>query len=59
MYLSAGLLIAILALGPTAFLLGFVVSSLGDYAVRVIPMGFWTAASQEDQSWQSAWTVFY
>ncbi len=58
-YLSAGLLIAVLVIGPTAFLLGFVVSSFADYAVRVIPMGFWTAQSLEDQSWQSAWTVFY
>jgi choline/glycine/proline betaine transport protein len=58
-YLSVALLLAVLAIGPTAFLLGFVVSSLGDYATHVIPMGFWTAHSAENQAWQSAWTVFY
>jgi choline/glycine/proline betaine transport protein len=58
-YLSAGLLLAVLAIGPTSYLLGAVASSLGDYVVRVIPMGFWTASSIEDQAWQSEWTVFY
>jgi choline/glycine/proline betaine transport protein len=58
-YLSAGLLLAVLAIGPTAYLLGFVVSSFGDYVTRVIPMGIWTAQTQADQDWQSAWTVFY
>lgn len=58
-YLSAALLLAILVIGPTAYLLGFVVSSFGDYTARVIPMGFWTARSVADQDWQSAWTVFY
>jgi choline/glycine/proline betaine transport protein len=58
-YLSAGLLLAVLAIGPTAYLLGFVASSFGDYVTRVIPMGIWTAQTLEDQDWQSAWTVFY
>ena len=58
-YLSAGLLLAILLIGPTIYLLGFVVSSLGDYAARVIPMGWWTASSAKGQAWQSSWTVFY
>jgi choline/glycine/proline betaine transport protein len=58
-YLSAGLLLAVLAIGPTTYLLGTIVSSFGDYLVRVIPMGFWTATTIEDQAWQSSWTVFY
>lgn len=58
-WLSALLLLAILIVGPTAFLLGFVVTSFGDYAANVIPMGFWTANSVADQNWQGAWTVFY
>ena len=58
-YLSAGLLLAILLLGPTVWLLGFIASSFGDYALRAFPMGFWTANSPEGQAWQSAWTVFY
>ena len=58
-YLSAGLLIAVLIIGPTSFLLGTVASSFGDYLLHVIPMGLWTASAAEDQAWQSAWTVFY
>ena len=58
-WLSTLLLLAILIVGPTAFLLGFVVTSFGDYAANVIPMGFWTANSVADQNWQGAWTVFY
>lgn len=58
-YLSAGLLLAVLMIGPTSYLLGTVATSFGDYLIRVIPMGFWTANSPEDQAWQSAWTVFY
>jgi choline/glycine/proline betaine transport protein len=46
-------------IGPTTYLLGTIASSFGDYAVRVIPMGFWTASTVEDQAWQSEWTVFY
>ena len=58
-YLSAALLLTVLIIGPTAFLLGFVVTSFGDYATNVIPMGFWTVNSADGQSWQGAWTVFY
>ncbi|MCZ6616546.1 MAG: BCCT family transporter [Gammaproteobacteria bacterium] len=58
-WLSALLLVTILIVGPTAFLLGFVVTSLGDYATSVIPMGFWTANNAAGQNWQGAWTVFY
>lgn len=58
-YISAGLLLAVLMIGPTTYLRGTVASSFGDYAVRVIAMGFWTASTVEDQAWQSEWTVFY
>ncbi|MCZ6656322.1 MAG: BCCT family transporter, partial [Gammaproteobacteria bacterium] len=58
-YLSVGLLLAVLIIGPTTYLLGTVATSFGDYAIRVIPMGLWTASSVEDQAWQSTWTVFY
>jgi choline/glycine/proline betaine transport protein len=58
-WLSAALLVAVLAVGPTAFLLGFVFTSLWDYPVNVLPMGFWTADDPVGQAWQGAWTVFY
>ncbi|WP_461538247.1 BCCT family transporter [Spongorhabdus nitratireducens] len=44
--------------GPTVFLLGFYVTSLGDYFWNMIPMGFWTDPNPESQ-WQGWWTVFY
>ena len=53
-----GLLILFLVLGPTAFILGMVISGAGDYIWNVIPMGFWIDSDPERQ-WQSWWTIFY
>ena len=58
-YLSSVLLMGILLLGPTGFLLGFVVTSFGDYVTQVMPMGFWVANNAPEEAWQGAWTVFY
>ncbi len=58
-WLSAALMVVIVIIGPTAFLLGFIATSLGDYLANVIPMGFWTANNVAEQDWQGAWTVFY
>ncbi|WP_206052582.1 MULTISPECIES: BCCT family transporter [Neptunomonas] len=44
--------------GPTVYLLGFYVTSVGDYLWNMIPMGFWTDPNPESQ-WQGWWTVFY
>ncbi len=44
--------------GPTVFLLGFYVTSVGDYLANMIPMGFWVDPNPESQ-WQGWWTVFY
>lgn len=55
---SIGLLLLFLILGPTAFILGMVISSAGDYLWNVIPMGFWIDSDPERQ-WQSWWTIFY
>lgn len=44
--------------GPTVYLLGFYVTSIGDYLWNMIPMGFWTDPNPESQ-WQGWWTVFY
>ncbi|HEX2174988.1 MAG TPA: BCCT family transporter [Nocardioidaceae bacterium] len=54
-------LVAILALGPTLFLLREFVQSVGVYLQNVLPMTFNTSAfsGQEGQDWQAAWTTFY
>lgn len=58
-WLSLFLLLAIVVIGPTAYLLGTVVTSMGVYTTSVVPMGFWTALGATDQQWQGAWTIFY
>ncbi len=55
---SLVLLLIFLVLGPTAFILGMVISGAGDYIWNVIPMGFWIDTEPERQ-WQSWWTIFY
>ncbi len=55
---SLVLLLLFLILGPTAFILGMVISGAGDYIWNVIPMGFWID-NEQDRQWQSWWTIFY
>ncbi|WP_423908108.1 BCCT family transporter [Candidatus Spongiihabitans sp.] len=57
-WLSLLLLLAFLFLAPTAFILGLLITTTGDYLWNVIPMGFWID-SQPDRQWQSWWTIFY
>ena len=57
-WLSLLLLVVFLVVGPTGFLLGLYVTSIGDYLWHVIPMGFWTDPDP-NRDWQSWWTVFY
>lgn len=57
--LSVILLAFFLLFGPTAWLLGFFVTSLGNYLWHVIPMGLWVAGTDETMAWQSGWTMFY
>ena len=58
-YLSIVLLAFFLFGGPFEWIMGFFVTSIGDYLWHMIPMGFWTAAAPQDVSWQSGWTIFY
>ena len=44
--------------GPTVFLFDLAVSSIGDYAVSFVSMGFWVDLQPERQ-WQGWWTIFY
>ncbi len=55
---SIGLLVVFLIFGPTAFVLGLMVTVMGDYAISFLPMGFWIDGDPEAE-WQSWWTVFY
>ncbi len=58
-WLSMVLLAFFLLFGPTQWLLGFFVTSIGDYIWNVVPMGFWTAGSPAEIAWQGGWTIFY
>ena len=57
-WLSVVLLLVFIFAGPTVFLLGFTLTSMGDYLVNFIPMGFWVDPDPQGE-WQGAWTVFY
>jgi choline/glycine/proline betaine transport protein len=59
--LAAVFLLAVLALGPTLFLLREWVQSIGVYFRDVLPMTFSTSAftGDEGQAWQASWTTFY
>ena len=58
-WLSVVLLAFFLFGGPTKWLLGFFVSTTGDYLWNVIPMGFQTFNEEGNAAWQSGWTIFY
>ena len=58
-WLSVVLLAFFLFFGPFKWLMGFFVTSIGDYIWNVIPMGFWTAGTEEEIAWQGGWTIFY
>jgi len=57
-WLSLLLMVAFLLLAPTTFIMGMMITSIGDYLWNVIPMGFWID-SQPGRDWQSWWTIFY
>lgn len=59
LWLSVALLLAVVATGPTAWLLAAFPTNLVDYALNVIPMGFWVAQEADGQAWQTGWTFFY
>ncbi|MEM9623635.1 MAG: BCCT family transporter [Pseudomonadota bacterium] len=58
-WLSLALMGVIFLLGPSLWLLEALPTNAADYALNVIPMGFWVADDQSGHAWQSAWTVFY
>jgi choline/glycine/proline betaine transport protein len=58
-YLSIVFLAFFLFGGPTQWLLGLFVTSIGDYLWNVIPMGFHTFNDGGNAKWQGGWTIFY
>lgn len=58
-WLSIVLLAYFLFGGPAKWLMGFFVTTLGDYIWNVIPMGFQTFNSEGAAAWQGGWTIFY
>jgi choline/glycine/proline betaine transport protein len=58
-WISGGLLAAVLILGPTLVLLGTLAETLVDYVIHFLPTGAWVADNAEGRAWQADWTVFY
>jgi choline/glycine/proline betaine transport protein len=58
-WLSVVLVAFFLFFGPTGWLLGFFVTTIGDYMWNLVPIGFWTAGSEGEVAWQGGWTIFY
>ena len=58
-WLSVVLLAFFLFGGPFNWLMGFFVTTAGDYLWNVIPMGFQTFNAEGDAAWQGGWTIFY
>lgn len=58
-YLSVVVLAYFMFGGPFTWLMGFFVTTLGDYMVGIVKMGFWTASEAGDRKWQGGWTIFY
>lgn len=58
-YLSIVLLAFFLFGGPFQWLMGFFVTSYGDYLWNFIPMGFKIFNAEGDRAWQGGWTIFY
>ncbi|MEM8504931.1 MAG: BCCT family transporter [Cyanobacteria bacterium P01_D01_bin.1] len=57
-YLAAALMLFVLAVGPTLFILGGFLQTLGYYVSSLPALSFWTETF-EDTQWQNSWTVFY
>jgi len=58
MVLAGLLMVFVVIVGPTLFILGSFVETLGYYASSLPTLSFWTETF-EDANWQHGWTVFY
>lgn len=58
MYLTFALLVFLLIFGPTLYLAGFFLTTLGEYLHNLPLLSFWTDVNHND-GWQERWTLFY
>ncbi|MDA7968962.1 MAG: BCCT family transporter [Gammaproteobacteria bacterium] len=58
-WLSVVVLAYFLFGGPFKWLMGFFITTFGDYYTNLFQMGFWTASDPGDVAWQGGWTIFY
>ncbi|MBS7691836.1 BCCT family transporter [Pseudomonas lalucatii] len=58
MGLSLVILAAVMAFGPTRYILNTILEGTSDYAQSVIGMSLWSD-TQNDAGWQNWWTAFY
>ncbi|HKS15559.1 MAG TPA: BCCT family transporter [Pseudomonas sp.] len=58
MFISLGLMLVVLALGPTHYIMNLLFESTGDYLQNIVGLSLWTD-SQSDSGWQNSWTAFY
>lgn len=61
-WLAVGLLVFIIALGPTVLILKGTIESFGTYLNWLPDLAFWNNTSPnspENADWQNTWTVFY
>ena len=58
-WLSVVLLAFFLFGGPFKWIMGFFVTTTGDYLWNFVPMGFQTFNEGSNAAWQGGWTIFY
>lgn len=58
MVLSVVIVIAILAIGPTRYILNTLLETTGGYASNLLSMSLWSD-THADSGWQNYWTAFY
>ncbi|MFB4164704.1 BCCT family transporter [Alteribacillus sp. JSM 102045] len=57
--LAVGLMLFLLAVGPTVFIFDVFTTTLGSYLQNLPSMSFSTATFTGDREWLESWTIFY
>ena len=58
-WVSVGLMVAFLVLGPTGEILALVGVTFVDYVVAAPGLGLFVGSTAADRAWQAEWTIFY
>ncbi|WP_044873500.1 BCCT family transporter [Pseudomonas sp. LFM046] len=58
MYMSFGLMLVVLVIGPTRYILNLMFESTGDYLQNLPGLSLWMD-TQKNGDWQNWWTAFY